>query len=339
MRALATRSGAINVTRTRMIIGVLGLTVGLVTLAACSGDEVQDRGTSGAAAPGLGGAQDQDGFAKDEAAGGGGDAPENAPPGGAGLTEQIVRTGDVSVDVEDITAAANRITAVVEAAGGHIGLDQRYGEARDASADLVIRLPAESFDDLLETISDLGEELSRSVAAQDVSTVVADVDARVESLSNSVDRLLALAAQAVSVSDLITIEAELSVRQAELESLQAQQRALADQVSLATLSVALTASGEPDIDDTGFLASLGEGWKALLDTGRGLISLVGLLLPWLVLLALISLPLWLLVRRRRSPASATPTYGALPGEQTAVAEADRESVSGPAVSEPARQPE
>ncbi|MDQ3715373.1 MAG: DUF4349 domain-containing protein [Actinomycetota bacterium] len=336
MATPVTRFRAIHSTRIRIIIG---LALGLVAITGCSGNRLEDRGTSGAAAPGYGESPDQDVSAPDEAVGGGGgDLPENAPTGGA-LTEQIVRTGDLSVEVDDVTAAANRITAVVDAAGGNIGLDQRYGEDEDGSADLVVRIAPERFDDLLETISDLGEELSRSVSAQDVSTAVADVDARVESLRNSVDRLLALAAQAVSVSDLITIEAELSTRQAELESLQAQQRELSDQVSLATLSVALTASSDADTDDTGFLASLGDGWNALLDSGRGLISLLGLLLPWLALLAVLALPLWFVVRRRRSHAAAAATYGRMPGREGSVPETVGEAVSETAASAPGRQPE
>ncbi|MBA3367939.1 MAG: DUF4349 domain-containing protein [Geodermatophilaceae bacterium] len=316
-----TRFRSIHPIRLRTLLGLLGLVLTLVALTGCSGNGLEDSGTSGAVAPGFG-ESPQDMSAPDEAVeGGGGGLPENAPAGGAALTEQIVRTGDLAVDVDDITAAANRITAVVDAAGGSIGLDQRYGEAKDGSADLVLRVPPERFDDLLETVSDLGEELSRSVAAQDVSTAVADVDARVESLRNSVTRLLALGAQAVSVSDLITIEAELSTRQAELESLQAQQREFSDQISLATLSVSLTASSEPESDDTGFLASLADGWNGLLDSGRGLISLLGLLLPWLALLAVLALPLWFVVRRRR--AASVPA----------------DAVSEPVASARGRQPE
>lgn len=316
---LASRTG-----RIRRIGGLLALPLGLVLVAGCSGG-LTDSGTdSGAAvapdmgAPGVGGA-DRDSGA-DESVSGGGGVAEDVPGGSGTLTEQIVRTGDLSVDVEDITSAANRITAVVDAAGGNVGSDQRYGEATHGSADLVVRVPPERFDELLETISGLGQEQSRSVASEDVSTVVADVDARVESLQNSVDRLLALAAQAVSVSDLITIEAELSSRQSELESLQAQQRALSDQVSLATLSIRLTASSEPDSDETGFLPGLEDGWNALLDFGRGLISVVGVLLPWLAVIAVIGIPAWLLLRRRGNrslgdtqgpalPAGATPQDG------------------------------
>lgn len=337
-----------RIRRTAALVGVL---LGLVVLTACSG--ARDTGaTSGAVAPDLGQVDRDVAAGEDAVAGGGGsapdeappggDLPENAPPAGTTLTEQIVRTGDVSVRVDDITSAANRITALLDSAGGDIGSDQRYGDAADGSADLVLRIPPDKFFDLLEAISDLGEELSRSVSADDVSTVVADVNARVESLQNSVDRLLALAAQAVTVSDLITVESELSYRQAELESLQAQQRALADQVTMATLSVRLTASSEPDTEDTGFLASLSQGWEALRDFGAGLVSIAGLVLPWIALLAVILVPLWLVFRRRRSPAA--PAAAESPATGTAVMPAPDpdgsagETVTPPAASEPARPP-
>ncbi|CAN5291944.1 hypothetical protein BH24ACT9_BH24ACT9_09640 [soil metagenome] len=323
MAALDRRSLTVHTSRIRRIALLLATSLGMILLAGCSDDRLTGGSDAGAVVP-ENGRPDKDSAAQDESvSGSGGGLPENAPPGGGTLTEQIVRTGDLSVEVDDITSAANRITAMVDAAGGSVGSDQRYGDADDGTADLVVRVPPDRFDELIETIGGLGEELSRSVAAEDVSTVVADVDARVTSLQNSVDRLLALAAQAVSVSDLIMIEAELSARQSELESLQAQQRALSDQVSLATLSVRLTASTEPGSEETGFLDSIAEGWNALLDTGRGLISFIGLLIPWLALLAVIVLPLWFLLRRRRTPAVTGPPA----------------TVSGPAANEPARPPE
>ncbi|MDQ3735211.1 MAG: DUF4349 domain-containing protein [Actinomycetota bacterium] len=316
----------------------LALTIGLLLLAGCSSAKDGGDSASGVVAPDVGEPADRDSApAEDEAVGGGGETeqapadgtvPENAPPGSATLTEQIVRTGDVSVEVDDITEAANRVTAVVSGAGGDVGSDQRYGNAEDGGADLVVRVPPDRFNDVLETVGGLGEELTRSVSAEDVSTIVADVDARVRSLQNSVDRLLALAAQAVSIGDLIAVEYELSARQSELESLQAQQRALADQVSLATLSVRLTASSEPEDADDGFLASLKNGWEALVNTGGVVISVLGLILPWLILLLVLFVPLWMLIRRRR-PAAALAN--------TAVTSGD--PVSEPAASAPSRLPE
>lgn len=332
---------------------LLALPLSLLLLAGCS-----DRQESGGAgfdvvAPDTGGSADEDAGRGNGSAAGGipenapsdGAVPQDAPSEGTTLTEQIVRTGDVSVDVDDITSAANRVTALVGAVGGNVGSDQRSGDSVDGTADLVVRVPPDTFEGMLESVSDLGKELSRSVSADDVSTVVADVDARVRSLQNSVDRLLSLAAQAVSISDLIAIESELSARQGELESLQAQQRALADQVSLATLSVRLSASSEPEDEATGFLASLSDGWNALLAAGGSLIAIAGLLLPWAAVVLVIAVPLWLVLRRRRSStgqasgeAVAAPAMATFGAPDPAVPQQAGATVSAPAANEPDRPP-
>ena len=70
---------------------------------------------------------------------------------------------------------------------------------------------------------------------------VVDVNSRVDSMTASVARVRALLAQATSIADVISIESELSVREANLESLQQQQAALGGQVALSTISLSITA--------------------------------------------------------------------------------------------------
>jgi hypothetical protein len=115
--------------------------------------------------------------------------------------------------------------------------------------------------------------------------------------------------------DVVTLEAELGKRQADLEALQAQQRALADQTALATVTVTLTSSQAPVAaeESTGFLAGLKAGWSAFtaaLVTG---LTVIGAVLPFLVVLV----PLALLVRwwvRRGSRRTAPAPVGATPDQ-------------------------
>ena len=117
-------------------------------------------------------------------------------------------------------------------------------------------------------------------------------------------------------------------------------------MSLVTLTVRLSASGGPvDEEETGFLASLEAGWNALLVFGGGLISIFGVLLPWLVVLAVIGIPVWFLWRRRRSLAPANAATPGVPAMATfgppspAAGDASAEPVSARAANEPARPPE
>jgi hypothetical protein len=139
----------------------------------------------------------------------------------------------------------------------------------------------------------------------DVTGQVADVDARVNALRASVDRLTELLATAKDADVLVTIESSLSDRQQQLESMEAQQRSLTDQVSLATLTVDfITVEQAPVEKPSTFLTGLETGWGSFVGFINTVVVVFGVLLPWLVFLGLLAVVVIVIVRRaiRRSAA-------------------------------------
>jgi len=125
--------------------------------------------------------------------------------------------------------------------------------------------------------------------------------ARVEALRSSITRLLALQGQAGTVEDLIALETAISDRQAQLESLQAQERYYEDQVSLSTITLTLGSEDIAPVDEPdSFWTGLTTGWDALLAFLGGALVVVGVLLPWLLVLGLLALVAWAVVRRARA---------------------------------------
>jgi len=217
------------------------------------------------------------------------------------LDRQVIITADITVRSEDVNRDAERVAQLVTTAGGLISGDVRGGTGEQQTADLVLRVPPDDVDDVLAGLAELGEELSRAVRSEDVTTVVADVDSRVASLQASLDRLRALTAQASDITDLVTLERELAGRETELESIQAQQRSLNDQVALATVSLYLLAAeaAEPSDEPAGFLSGLAGGWDAFVTVGATLLTIVGAALPFLATVALLAAAAVLVLRRRR----------------------------------------
>jgi hypothetical protein len=117
-----------------------------------------------------------------------------------------------------------------------------------------------------------------------------------------VTRVLALLAQATSIGDIVSVEAELARREADLDSLQRRLAALKDRVALSTLTVELrTAPGPvPATPPPGFGAGLDAGWSGLMVIGSGLATATGFLLPFLPVLAVAAVVVWAVVRRRRA---------------------------------------
>jgi hypothetical protein len=131
----------------------------------------------------------------------------------------------------------------------------------------------------------LGTETNRSEQATDSTSAVADVNARVAELQISVTRLQDFLRRSGRLADLLALESQLTQRQSELESTVAQQRALADQVGLATLTVEFeppSAVSRSAGNPPGFLGALDDSWHALLLSGRLALALLGYLVPFLL---------------------------------------------------------
>jgi hypothetical protein len=145
-------------------------------------------------------------------------------------------------------------------------------------------------------------------SARDVTTQVIDVDERVRTLSNSLERLQRFQRTARTARDLIRYEDQITARQAELRSLRSQQSYLADQTSLSTLTVRLSrplhhAAVPGALDGAGFLAGLRGGWHALVAALVVVVTGVGAALPFLLLAGLLGVPALLWLRSRRAAAT------------------------------------
>jgi len=225
----------------------------------------------------------------------------------------LVRTGFLTVRVGDVGKAARLAADIATGAGGSV-YDERTDQQREpgepAGSTLTIKVAPEHFADAMTSLSGLGQQLNRTVSVRDVTDQVADVGSRLDAQRAGVARVRDLLAQAKSLQDIVTIEAELTRRQADLESLQARSKALAAQTELATITAHLqavpTVAPRP-VRLTGFLAGLATGWRAL-SRGAGVgATAVGTLLPFLALAAVAGLVAWRLRARwrgRRTPVAS-----------------------------------
>ncbi|SOE02947.1 protein of unknown function [Blastococcus haudaquaticus] len=239
--------------------------------------------------------------------------PEAAPDD-SDADRQVVTTATASLVVDDPADGAQQVSELVESVGGRVDERSEHagsGENGSASADLVVRVPSDELTVVLADLEGLGDVESVSVSRSDVTTTAVDLDARISALQSSVARLQALIDGATTTEDLLTAEGVLSERQQELESLQSQRALLADQVELSTLTVHLRPFGvAPAGGPDGFTDGLGTGWRALVSAVGTVVVVLGVLLPWLALGAVITAAVVLalrLVRRRAAVAAPAPT--------------------------------
>lgn len=222
----------------------------------------------------------------------------------------IVITGSIVMTVEDPTTAADKFVEATEAAGGRVESRSEQTNISSPSATLTLRIPSDQLDAVLADIDELGVVDSKNINYDDVTSQRVDLDARIEALQTSVDRLLELMAGATSTEDLLAAESSLTQRQAELDSLQSQRTQLGDQIAYATITVTLS-STPPVIAEGGFIGAIKEGWNSLVDFAGGLARTIGFLLPWTPVFLIIAGGIYALRRAlkrrpRRVPPSPQP---------------------------------
>lgn len=178
-------------------------------------------------------------------------------------------------------------------------------------AQIVVTVPVDELDSTTKKLSKVGEVTQRTSDAEDLTKQYTDTSARVRSMKKSIARLRALIDDTEDLEQIVTLEDELSEREANLESMVSQQKSLEKRTTTAPITVNLVTpeaaeeeAEEPD--ETGFVAGLKGGWDSFttaLDAG---LTALGAVTPFAVTgLALLAPVAWWLRRRtRRTPAPA-----------------------------------
>jgi hypothetical protein len=230
-------------------------------------------------------------------------------------TQQVISTGNVQLRSDDVGEAIFDVRKIIDEYRGTLAEDDTQTDDHGVPlrSRMVVRIPTADFDHAMTELEQVASLISSKRQSQDVTTQVLDMDARVEAQRRSIDRIQVLFDHATSIKDIVSIESELSRRQADLESLESQQRYLADQTSMSTitLSVERTPHARPKPkrhhDEAGFLSGLSGGWGALKTFLVGASTVAGALLPWVALALLLAVPGWPLVRRLRRRTAPEPT--------------------------------
>jgi hypothetical protein len=275
----------------KLIIGLALVALMLVPAAACAGESME---------PTEGGGWDQNEEypAPIEPT----SPPEPAPPVAIGsdgrgdsdnsytsvTTEQermIVRTGDMSLVVEDISQTIEDVTQMSLAFGGYVVSSYVRGEEEDMRGWITFRVPDDKFETALEQLRDIAVKVeSEQTYSQDVTEEYIDLQARLGNAEATEQQYLALLDKAEEIEDILDIYDYLSRIRQEIEQLKGRIQYLEQTTSTSLIEVSL----EPEE------AVVGGGWSALevlKAAARGLVT-AGKVLGTIVIWILIFIPIW-----------------------------------------------
>ena len=213
----------------------------------------------------------------------------------------IVRSGDISLVVEDVVTVRDEIAQLTGSLGGYVVSSRISGEEPDRTGRISIRVPDEKFDEALTKIRNLAVRVtSESTNSQDITEQYIDLEARLKNAEATESQYLALLEKAEDVEDILRIYESLSYVRREIEQLKGQMQYLERTASMSLISVRLT----PEKTAKPLVKAGWSAWEILKSAFRGLVTFsqwMGTLLIWLLIFS----PLWgaiigvILWRRRR----------------------------------------
>ena len=166
-------------------------------------------------------------------------------------TSDVVRYGNLSLEVTDADDALARVTTIVESAGGYISASSRSGQGENLYLSATLRVPAAEFSAVMASLRGEGEVLYEDISSYEVTMQVIDLEARLENLRASEAAFLELLDRAESVADVVAVQSELSRIQGDIESYEAQLSGVKDQVEMASINVSLSLPVSPVAEASG----------------------------------------------------------------------------------------
>jgi hypothetical protein len=236
----------------------------------------------------------------------GGAAAQPAPASQPAANDQqlfdrlVIKTADLSLQVENVTQAEAAVRARAQALGGYVVKVQTSGADDYINTTITFRVPANRFDDALAGVEGMAKKvLSHTVGGDDVTEQYVDLDSRLRNLEATRDRLLTFLNKADKVEDALAVNQSLTEVQGQIEQIQGRKKYLEQSAAVSTITVALAPVPPlPQLvseENWQPLRVARDALRSLIQFGQGIAEIAIVLLVWSPVwgvLLLVGLWLW-----------------------------------------------
>jgi hypothetical protein len=198
--------------------------------------------------------------------------------------QKIIRTSQIHLEVQNVTATLDPLKDIATARGGYIGsmsVNTRYGDRLYAV--LTMRVPAREFDSAITEIKALGSLTSESLSADDVTEEYVDLQARRTALASQLAQYNRIMEKAENVSEILEVQVQIERVQVEIDRIDGRLKYLDNRVDYGTITVALD-EPEPVGGGKGFsiISVINEGITGFLAVTAGLVIILISIIPLII---------------------------------------------------------
>ncbi len=196
----------------------------------------------------------------------------------AAESSQIVKTGQIDLEVATLDTAVGQAKAAIGGLGGSVDSSNQAGTGDGATASITFKVPVARWDEALADLHKIGSKvLSEQTNTTDVTSQVIDLDARLDNLSKTEAALQSIMSRATVIADVLAVESQLSDTQSQIEQLTAQRDNLKNQAAMSTLTATFQLPGQTvttlATQDWSLGSQIDQAGAALVRIGQGLATI------------------------------------------------------------------
>jgi hypothetical protein len=158
---------------------------------------------------------------------------------------KLIYTSGYTIETKNFEEDYNTIIAAVEKAGGFVPSEETWGTKpavygdSGRSSSLEFRIPIDTYENFLDSLEGVGSITKKNRSTDDVTTEYYDNEARIDLYEKHYDKLMDYLDKATEMSDVITIESEMTEVLYMIDALKGNKRYMDDLIELCTVRVNL----------------------------------------------------------------------------------------------------
>lgn len=210
---------------------------------------------------------------------------------------KIIKTGNLSLEVENVPEAIRKIREYTETEGGFV-VESRIEEREQIPyGSITMRIPSEKFDDAFGDIKQLAKKVVEEfVSGEDVTEEYYDADAELRNLQETEKQFLQILKDAKTIEDILAVRRELKDVRTQIDILKGRLQYLDRSVSLSSIYISLST------DESALPVLKEKDWHPIAtikNAARGLVSTVRVVIYgiiWIAVFGIIWIPFFFLGR-------------------------------------------